>query len=1024
MNKTKAVSLLLSVALLLSIVIPGTLALQAFATGTQDDSGMVIDKTAQKNGDGSYTITLEAYATGSKITTETKTDVPTDIVLVLDQSGSMKNSMNTYAFRAYSNKDNGDYYNLRHNGASKPNLYHQLADGSYASVSVKLDRGESSFTYAKCPETWKNNVFSLIDDPDDYWKHSNSLYIKIEDTDGNYQYQKVELTRKEDTSTGWLPIPTYTYEYKFPNGTTVTSSGGNSVPEFGNNGPLYYRTEVPGEGTYTYTYTDQDGVTQTIGTSTGETTQPEFTLYERYESGSKTRLAALQTAVSGFADSVKTKAAGQDGQIGTADDVNHRVAVVGFASQHDSDNAWRNTEVFIGAEQYNYNSNASSHYTDALQNMNTTAGYNNVIASNNALAADGATYPNYGLEMAKGILDANPVQQGEKRNRVVTLFTDGAPGRTGYDSDVASAAVTQASTLKNAGVTVYSVGIFEGADATSAGIADGAGNRRENQFMQNVSSNNGTPRNPSYYLSASDADTLNSIFQQISGQIEEGGSSTTLNEATVIKDIIAPAFTLPASTPASDITLETYACTGKDGDTYIWAKNYDAMGATAVIGSTNTADATTTNNQVSVTGFDFAANYVGTVTDNGSVSYRGNKLVIKFTVTPRPGFFGGNGVATNTSAGVYENAQAETPVLTFDRPTVDVPLAKPEVTVPDANVYLGAYYSQTVPEDAVKMGATVKIGGYNIDFSKANDPDKPYGLEPWQVEYVNISISAAATNGGSFENIQEDISYTVTVTVSPKTPGTSGDQSTTDTGTGAIHVFKPQLTFKDSDVWYGGAAPESYSGNLAEETWVNSDGTKKHDDEGVTMLNTKPTLTLNYASKEGAIADNKINTKQDIPVKVDVTMLVGQAQTQTNVNVHTTFKHTDCNPACSWNETTLNGDPAFLLHVKTCTLTINKTGGAAGESYVFDVLKDGTKYSEVTIVGNRSENIYELPVGTYTIEEDTGWSWRYNAENDGRASLTADSPNGSITCTNTKTQNYWLNGFSQVIRNIFGTANN
>lgn len=48
MNKTKAVSLLLSVALLLSIVIPGTLALQAFATGTQGDSGMVIDKTAQK----------------------------------------------------------------------------------------------------------------------------------------------------------------------------------------------------------------------------------------------------------------------------------------------------------------------------------------------------------------------------------------------------------------------------------------------------------------------------------------------------------------------------------------------------------------------------------------------------------------------------------------------------------------------------------------------------------------------------------------------------------------------------------------------------------------------------------------------------------------------------------------------------------------------------------------------------------------------------------------------------------------
>ena len=62
------------------------------------------------------------------------------------------------------------------------------------------------------------------------------------------------------------------------------------------------------------------------------------------------------------------------------------------------------------------------------------------------------------------------------------------------------------------------------------------------------------------------------------------------------------------------------------------------------------------------------------------------------------------------------------------------------------------------------MGATVTIAGYDIDFSKANDPDHPYGLEPWQVEYVNISIAATTEgNNGSFENIQEDITYTVTV---------------------------------------------------------------------------------------------------------------------------------------------------------------------------------------------------------------------------------------------------------------------
>lgn len=984
MNKTKAVSLLLSVALLLSIVIPGTLALQAFATGTQGDSGMVIDKTAQKNGDGSYTITLEAYATGSKITTETKTDVPTDIVLVLDQSGSMTENMNTYAFRAYSNKNNGNYYNLRHNGGRQPNLYHQLADGSYASVSVKLDRGESSFTYVECPSTWKNNEFSFTSDPDDYMKYQNNLYVK--NTGGDYQ--KVELTSSNEGS--WIS-PKYVYTYTFPDKSTVTSSGGDSVPNFGDKGPLYYRTEVPGEGTYTYTYTDQDGATQTIGTSTGETTQPDFTLYERYESGSVTRLSALKTAVSGFADSVKTKAAGQDGEIGTNDDVNHRVAVVGFATGNQSTDgypSYENTEVFIGADQYNYNSDASSHYTDALQDMNTTAGYDNVIASKNALAARGATYPNYGLEMAKGILDANPVQQGEKRNRVVILFTDGTPGWSGYDSGVAGAAVTQASALKSAGVTVYSVGIFEGADATSAGIASGANNRQANQFMQNVSSNNGTPRDPSYYLSASDADTLNSIFQQISGQIEEGGSSTTLDEQSVVKDIISPSFQLPAGATAADITLETYAY--GEGDS--WTKNNNAMGATAVVNG----------DTVNVTGFDFAQNWCGTETTNGSKTYRGNKLVISFKVEPKSGFLGGNNVPTNTSAGIYENSSATDPVFTFPVPKVDVDIKSITVTAPDKDVYL----LQDVPADTLK-GGKATVGGVELDLTK---PNENYGLESWQNAYVDITVDVKDKDGNIIANdlngLTEDSEYTVSVKVSPKEPGFAKEQ--TGEGNGQIHVYKPRLTFKDSEAWYGDTAPADLNANLTETKWLH--GKTEAD---ASKMGVAPDLALTFTPDASKLDNGKINTKQDVPV--DVGVKIGQ----TDVSTHTTFQHTNCDgKTCE-----LPQDMEFLLHINTCQLAVTKTGGAAGEPYVFTVYRDGSKYSEVTIVGNGSETIYELPVGSYTISEDEGWSWRYNGTEGAAVDLSKDNTSGSITCTNSKNENYWLNGFSDVVKNIFGAKN-
>lgn len=162
-----------------------------------------------------------------------------------------------------------------------------------------------------------------------------------------------------------------------------------------------------------------------------------------------------------------------------------------------------------------------------------------------------------------------------------------------------------------------------------------------------------------------------------------------------------------------------------------------------------------------------------------------------------------------------------------------------------------------------------------------------------------------------------------------------------------------------------------------------------------------------------------INSKTgNILVKVDRVYVNG-----TDITDSVIFAHKACDSACGWNETTLDGDPAFLLHPKTCQLTITKTGGAEGEPYVFDVYKDGVKYSEVTIVGNNSETIYELPVGNYTIQEKTDWSWRYNADNGGTAELTSTNPAGTLACTNTLNKNKWLNGYSTVWRNIFDVIN-
>lgn len=991
MKKTKILSLLLCLSLFCALIVPGT---RAYADN-EPDSGMKISKTATANNDGSYTITLEAFATGSKVITEQKTDIPTDIVLVIDQSGSMKDPIGGYTYTAYRkgsgwnsrNYHNEEYYPLRHNGGSE-NLWHKLNNNEYIAVSV-----EQKMVYTAI-SGWSNRK---------YYDNQNSLYCLV-----SGEYKSVTVKRE-----GHL-FSADEYWYTVDGQQILYTTGDDSIPNFGQYAPLYQSVKK-----YIYSYT-LNGATTVIEESFGDGSSPDTQFYRRDYSSSAgdTRLNALKNAATTFANAVATKAAGEDGDINApADNVNHRIAVVGFASgqrYNGTNYNYNNTEVFVGSNQYRYGTAAQGQYGNAFQNMNTSTGVGNVSASIEALSADGGTLTNLGLEMGNGIFGANPIAEGEKRNRVVIVFSDGVPGWSGYDSDTANSAITQAGTAKNTyGATVYTIGIFPGADATSAGNQNGNETEKANWFMQRVSSNTQYPQSPSYYLSAADAGTLNSIFQQISNQIETGGAETTLGSETVVKDIISPYFTLPAGTTASGIRIDTYACTGKDGNTYTWSGTSGGPG-----GATATVD----GDQVSVTGFDFSENWCGTETDaQGNSTVRGNKLVISFEVSPKSGFLGGNEVITNASAGIYENGSAQTPVMTFEQPKVNVPIQDVTVTATDKNVYLKG----EVTADQLKDGSEISVGDVKLDLSKATDADKPYGLDPWQTEYVDITVEVKDKDGNvvsdKLDNLTEDTTYTVEVTVEPKTAGTStaeGDAATAKTGANDpaanIYVFKPELTFKDSTAYYGETVPtnNNYNGNqVGTEKWMH-DGTAAVPSE---MLGEKPTLDISFTPDESKLKDGKY-TKQDVPVSA--TVKIGAE----NVNEHTTFVHDTCTEAnCNWTTPTAKGAPAFLIHIKTCTLNITKQGGAGDESYVFDVYKDGEKYSEVTVWGNGTETLVELPIGTYTINENAGWSWRYSANNGGSAELTAQNPTGSITCVNTKNNNQWLNGFSDVVRNIFGT---
>lgn len=996
--------------------------------------GMEINKTAKLNDDGTYQITLEAYATGEKTVTTVKKDVPTDIVLVIDQSGSMSYSIDKTGYYAYSgdNRKNSYLYAQRHNNDGNENLWYNKGtdeDPEYVSVSVILtlnpdyDGGHD--------ESWGH---------DNFYGNRNNLFALV-----NGEYQKVSVVE-----TGRF-IVAIEYEYRLPGGTVIATASlsldGWSLDGISNtdDGKLYIRTLDESKSVYDYYYMVDDVQTK-ICTSTGaDTLVTEKTFYAKLSAGDGTepRLDALMRAAQQFANNVNTKAMGADGEYGTADDINHRIAVVGFSS---NESRFNNTELLTGVtittgttnygtdpvddnsnlcyyptgyakNGVQYGSITDDQYKKALQSMNTEAGKGNVDTAIAALTAHGGTQTNHGIDMANEIFKNNPLKEGEKRNRVIVLFTDGIPtgNSSTYSSTVATNAINNATTAKNTyGATVYAIGLFEGANATSAGsTGDGASDAsRGNYVCQQISSNNGTPPEegaPSYYLTAGDSGSLNTIFQQISGQIQNDPTTTTLDENAVIKDIIAPQFQLPAGATAANITLETYAYTAAN----TWTKNDTAMGATA------TVNATTGN--VDVTGFDFAENWCGTETSDGNATYRGNKLVIKFNVQTKPGFLGGNDVYTNTSAGVYENADATEPVLTFPKPTVNVPIGAVAVTAADKNVYLLG----SLTAEQIKSGATATCGGVSLNLAADNN----YGLEPWQTDYVNITVTYKDASGNTITNVsdlKDDTTYTVAVTVTPKTVtpvSTQGETATTQTNSAAgnIKVFKPELTFKDSTVYYGDNAPTDYSGNKTGEVWKHGETTST--DTGVTMTGTAPTLALTYTPANG-VKDGKIAVKTDIPV--DVTVKIGEGDAATDVTNKTTFNHTKCNT----NEANPT-DGKFWLHVNTCSLTITKAAGidtkteekvsfGTNESFVFNVYKDNNLYTQLTITGTGSVIIKELPVGNYTVAEDTSWSWRYNPTITGSGNLTAASPTGTITCTNNLTTKQWLNGFSAIVKNVFG----
>ena len=349
------------------------------------------------------------------------------------------------------------------------------------------------------------------------------------------------------------------------------------------------------------------------------------------------KLDALKTAVNNFAESVAAKAKGSDGQYGGEDDVNYRIAVVEFAS-----------------EAYNL--------TNGLVDMDTSRGLTQVKNAVSGLQAGGDTYPATGLNMANSIFAANPISGDGQRGRVVIMFTDGYPAESGTDNinyTLCDNAIASAQTSKGTyGATVYTVGIFSGANPNSNIDTNfDYGNRQDavkqlvaaNRYMHYTSSNfqnaqslqNGGEKSSSgYYLAASDADGLNNVFSSISSTI--GGSDATLTDTATMVDVISQYFQLPENYQDS-LKAYTVPFTGTDasGNRQWGANQTDYTTSIKVDGS-----------KVSITGFNYSDNWVGFHTENGTQTAHGSKMVLEIPIQVKDDTVGQVPTNDETNSGI------------------------------------------------------------------------------------------------------------------------------------------------------------------------------------------------------------------------------------------------------------------------------------------------------------------------------------------------------------------------------------
>ena len=592
------------------------------------------------NANGEYTLRIETYATGSV----ENVLYPSDIVLVLDMSGSMR-------YDYYSG-----YPNAPETLASNTTLlvketgnYTGTISGTSVTNAVRYAQNRAfNCTWRPTPESYIANT--CLNNTEGgvarYYKHS----------DGNYYL----VHQGGSESNGW------TLYYKVGNSTIYLWKAGTTTTR-----PAGTSTRSPEE------------ITNALTVYAGN-------LY-RY----KTRLEMLQDAVVQFMEAIKANsvALAQQGKSP------NRVAIVQFSGMSSPKNSIITTDpqtVTIGGTEYVDHTFVRRNFTQV-----TASNATSIENSIRAMKGDGETPVHAGMRQARLLLAGD----NTTNHKFVVVFTDGEPRKkVGNSTDIENFYSIVSNAMADANLIKRTSGI--NAEIFTMGLAPTTVSTNFLQYLSSMyvdpvtvtSASSGTAANYSgtrnsdtttkFYQDDATAD-FSAIFSEIAEHISEG-STTVVNI-----DLVADSFKLPDGADASRVKAYTAQCTGENswgslvaapsrGNVNVWVRipltdgTYNWVRKSMDIDNGITASVDTQNGKVTVGGFDYQTLWCGK--DDVHGGYHGYKLVFDFPIVVKDNALGGIDVPTNKpTSGLYPvdpegNVDEDNPIIFYPIPDLDLPI--------------------------------------------------------------------------------------------------------------------------------------------------------------------------------------------------------------------------------------------------------------------------------------------------------------------------------------------------------------